>query len=66
MAFFWMNHFVTEVEVYDHCAYMFQYYNADPDLIQWVILKSLPDSIGTNSAMLLYLNGFENTKFQSE
>lgn len=62
MAFFWMNHFVTEVEVYDHCAYMFQYYNAiqTPSLGNF---REFTRSIGTNPAMLLYLNGFENTNF---
>ena len=62
MAFFWMNHFVTEVEVYDHCAYMYQYYNA----VQTPALGNFREftrTMGTNSAMLLYLNGFENTSF---
>jgi len=62
LAYFWMNHFVTETEVYDHCAYMFQYYNT----IQSHSLGNFRDftrAMGTNSAMLLYLNGFENTNF---
>ena len=27
LTFFWMNHFVTEYEVYGYSPYMFQYYN---------------------------------------
>ena len=62
MAFFWMNHFVTGLETYFYSPYMFQYYN----VIQTHALGNLKDfvhDIGINSAMLLYLNGFENTNF---
>lgn len=62
LAFFWMNHFVTELEVYNHAPYLFQYYNA----IQTHNLgnfKEFTRAIGIESAMLLYLNGFENTNF---
>ncbi|MGB0789581.1 MAG: DUF1800 family protein, partial [Marinirhabdus sp.] len=60
LAFFWMNHFVTELEVYFHSPYMFQYYN----LMQSHALgnfKNLTHQAGINNAMLLYLNGYENT-----
>ncbi len=60
MAFFWMNHFVTELEVYEHSPYMYQYYN----VLQTNTMGNFREftrEIGTNSAMLLYLNGFENT-----
>jgi uncharacterized protein (DUF1800 family) len=60
LTLFWMNHFVTEYEDYGHPPFMFQYYNT----IQTHALgnfKEFVRAIGLNSAMLLYLNGFENT-----
>ncbi len=60
MTLFWMNHFVTELEVYFYAPYMFQYYN----LMQTFALgnfKEFVREIGINSTMLVYLNGFENT-----
>ncbi|MAN59197.1 MAG: hypothetical protein CMC08_05100 [Flavobacteriaceae bacterium] len=60
LTFFWMNHFVTEHEVYGHAPYAFQYYNT----LQTHALgnfKELVRVIGKNPAMLIYLNGFENT-----
>lgn len=62
LTFFWLNHFVTELEEYDHIPYMFQYW----DLLQTHCLGNFKDfirAIGTAPAMLLYLSGFENTKF---
>ena len=59
---FWMNHFVTELEVYFYAPYLFQYYNT----IQTHALgnfKTFVHDIGITGAMLLYLNGFENTNF---
>ncbi len=59
---FWINHFVTELEVYFYSPYLFQYYNA----IQTYGLgnfKTFLHDIGISNAMLLYLNGFENTNF---
>ena len=60
LAFFWMNHFVTELEVYFYSPYLFQYYNA----LQTHALGNFKDfvhAIGINNTMLIYLNGFENT-----
>lgn len=60
LAFFWMNHFVTELEAYNYSPYMYQYYN----LMQTYALGNIKDfteAIGINPAMLIYLNGFENT-----
>jgi len=60
LTFFWMNHFVTEFEVYGYAPYMFQYYNA----LQTHALGNFKDfvrAIGINSTMLIYLNGFQNT-----
>ena len=62
LTFFWMNHFVTEYEVYNHAPYLFQYYNT----MQTNALgnfKEFVRAIGINSTMLIYLNGFENTNF---
>ncbi len=61
LAFFWSNHFVTELESYFYAPYLFQYY----DTLQTHCLgnfKNFVSAMGTNSTMLLYLNGFENTE----
>ena len=61
MMLFWMNHFVTQVEVYNCAGYLFQYY----DILQRNALGKFKDftaAIGTTPAMLHYLNGFDNTK----
>ncbi len=63
LAFFWMNHFVTEYEVYGYSPYLFQYYN----VLQTHALGNFKDfvhAIGINSTMLLYLNGFQNTNVE--
>lgn len=60
LTFFWMNHFVTELETYFYSPYLFQYYNT----IQTHALGNFKDfvhDIGINSTMLIYLNGFQNT-----
>ncbi len=62
LTFFWMNHFVTELETYFYSPYMFQYYNIN----QTHALGNFKDfvrEIGVSNAMLLYLNGFQNTNF---
>ena len=62
ITFFWMNHFVTQLETYFYSPFMFQYYNT----IQGHCLGNFKDfvhDIGIDGAMLLYLNGFENTNF---
>jgi len=61
LTLFWSNHFVTEDNVYNSPAYLFQYYN----LLQFHSLgnfKTFVTDIGLSSAMLIYLNGFQNTK----
>jgi len=58
---FWLNHFVTELEVYYYAPYLFQYYNT----IETHCIGNFQDltrTIGINSTMLLYLNGFQNTQ----
>ncbi len=60
ITFFWMNHFVTELETYFYSPYLFQYYN----ILQTHALgnyKDFVNAIGINSTMLIYLNGFQNT-----
>lgn len=62
LTFFWMNHFVTELESIFYAPYMYQYYN----LMQTYCLgnfKEFVREVGINNNMLLYLNGFENTDF---
>ncbi len=61
LTLFWSNHFVTEENVYRSPAYMFQYYN----VLQFHAVgnfKDLTRDIGLTPAMLIYLNGFQNTK----
>jgi Protein of unknown function (DUF1800) len=60
LAFFWMNHFVTELETVFYAPYVYQYYNK----MQSFALGNFREftrAIGTDNFMLLYLNGFENT-----
>lgn len=60
LTFFWLNHFVTQIESVNHAPYVFQYW----DLLQTHCIgnfKTLTREIGVSAAMLLYLNGFENT-----
>lgn len=57
---FWMNHFVTQQEVYNCAGYLFQYY----DVLQRNALgnfKEFTRAIGITPAMLHFLNGFDNT-----
>lgn len=60
LAFFWFNHFATQIEVYFYAPYLYQYW----DLMYTHALGNFRDfvrAVGTSSAMLLFLNGFENT-----
>lgn len=60
LAFFWFNHFVTQLEVYFYAPYLYQYW----DLMHTHALGNFKDfvsAVGKSSAMLLFLNGFENT-----
>ncbi|KAA1246202.1 DUF1800 family protein [Aquimarina sp. RZ0] len=61
LTLFWSNHFVTESQAYGSPAYMFQYYN----LLQLHAIGNFKDfttDVGLTGAMLIYLNGYENTK----
>lgn len=60
LAFFWFNHFVTQIETYFYAPYLYQYW----DLMHTHALGNFKDfvrEVGISSAMLLFLNGFENT-----
>lgn len=60
MTLFWSNHFVTEIETYACPSYNWQYYT----LLQQNALgnfKTFVQEVGLTPAMLVYLNGFENT-----
>ena len=62
LAFFWMNHFVTRFGVYFHAPYAYQYYH----IMQVHALgnfKEFTRAVGLTPAMLIFLNGFENTKY---
>ena len=60
LSFFWMNHFVTRFGIYFHAPYAYQYYH----LLQVHALgnfKEFTRAVGITPAMLIFLNGFENT-----
>ncbi len=60
LVLFWSNHFVTELDSYYCSNYLFEYYN----LLQTHALGNFRDfvsDIGKCNAMLVYLNGYENT-----
>ncbi len=61
LTLFWSNHFVTEESVYFCGSYLVDYY----EMLQRFALGNFKDfvhDIGLTSAMLSYLNGFQNTK----
>jgi len=59
LSFFWSNHFVTEVDVYDCNSFLYHYINC----LQRNSLgnfKTFVSEIGLTSAMLYYLDGVYN------
>ncbi len=59
MSFFWTNHFVTELKIYDAPSFLYEYTNC----LQRNALgnfKNLTSEIGLTSAMLYYLDGAYN------
>lgn len=63
MALFWHNHFVTSIDDYFCPSYLYQYHK----LLQLHALgnfKELTIEMGSSPAMLVYLNGLQNTRFQ--
>ncbi|MFD0862861.1 DUF1800 family protein [Sungkyunkwania multivorans] len=62
LTFFWSNHFVTRLEQYYCAPQLFKYYN----LLQIHAIgdfKQFVHDIGLTPAMLIFLNGVQNTKF---
>ncbi len=60
LIMFWSNHFVTRLEEYYVSNHLYEYYKT----IETHALGNFEDfvnAIGKTSAMLVYLNGFENT-----
>ncbi len=63
MSFFWHNHFVTDVGVYQFPSWMYQYHH----LLQKHALGNFKDFVremGLTPAMLIYLDGFLNNRFE--
>lgn len=61
MALFWHNHFVTEIETYFCPSYLYSYHR----LLQLYALgnfKELTIEMGKTPAMLIYLNGVQNSR----
>ena len=60
LIMFWSNHFVTRLVAYYSSNHLYEYYST---LEKHALgnFKDLVTDIGTTSAMLIFLNGFENT-----
>ncbi|WP_088340266.1 DUF1800 domain-containing protein [Robiginitalea sediminis] len=59
MSFFWSNHFVTEIDIYEGPAFLYEYTNC----LQRNALgnfKTFVSEIGLTNAMLFYLDGAYN------
>lgn len=62
LVMFWSNHFVTRLEDYYTSNYLYEYYST----IETHALGNFQDfvrAIGITNAMLVFLNGLENTNF---
>ena len=63
MSWFWHNHFVTKLEKYLCPSWMYDYHR----LLQKHALgnfKTFVKEMGTSPAMLVFLDGIQNTRFQ--
>jgi uncharacterized protein (DUF1800 family) len=63
MTLFWHNHFVTRFEVYNCPSWMYDYYR----VLQENALGNFKDftvAMGQTPAMLVFLNGVQNTSFE--
>ena len=60
MVMFWSNHFVTRLEEYYSSNHLYEYYKVIEDL-SFGNFQTFVSDIGKTSAMLIFLNGFENT-----
>lgn len=64
LALFWHNHFVTRLDTYNCPSWMYQYHK----LLQQYALGNFKDFVyemGKTSAMLVFLNGVQNTRFSA-
>ncbi|MDO1502320.1 DUF1800 domain-containing protein [Winogradskyella maritima] len=62
LMLFWSNHFVTRLEDYYSSNHLYEYFTT-LEAHAFGNFKDFVDAIGKTSAMLIYLNGLENTKF---
>ncbi len=62
LTLFWHNHFVTKLEAYACPSYMYRYYSLLEDNV-FGNFKTFAKEIGKTPAMLLFLNGVQNTRF---
>jgi len=60
MQLFWSNHFVTRLEEYYSSNHLYEYYKVIEDN-SFGNFQDFVNEIGKTSAMLIFLNGFENT-----
>jgi len=63
MALFWHNHFVTELDKYRCPSWQYEYHK----ILQGYAFGNFKDfvkAIGRTPAMLVYLNGVQNTRFE--
>ncbi len=58
---FWSGHFTTQLNVYECSSYMWQYYEV-LERNCFGSFKTFVKEIGLTNAMLIYLNGVQNTK----
>lgn len=63
MAFFWHNHFATELQVYDCNAYLWSYFSLIHEYA-FGNFRILTREMGKSGAMLVYLNGNLSTAGQ--
>lgn len=63
LELFWHNHFVTRVEDYNCPSYMYQYHKV---IMSNVLgnFKTFTHQMGITPAMLVFLNGVQNTRFE--
>jgi uncharacterized protein (DUF1800 family) len=60
---FWSNHFVTRLEAYACPSWMYQYWKVLDDH-SFGNFKSFTKAIGITPAMLVFLNGVQNTRLE--
>lgn len=64
LSLFWSNHFATEIDAYYCSSYLYEYYN----ILQTHALGNFEQfvrGLGLSNAMLIYLNGFQNSSYNN-